>query len=483
MSCRIKEKINKLFDTVAPELYKSALGAIDTFGMHRLIEGGVLLGLSGGADSVFLLCFLIEYRKRTAGNFKISACHVNHMIRGDEAVRDLEFSQKIASSLDVDFYSESIDIPALSREMGCGIEEAAREARYSVFDKLINENESLSSVALAHNASDNLETVLFNMMRGSGLRGICGISPIRDNIVRPLIHIPKCEIVRALGEAEIDYVTDSSNLTTDYTRNYIRHKIVPTLYELNDSPENAVSRLTETLISDNKYLTSVAESALYQLGDKPANKDLLSLDTAVLSRVLAIFYKERTGITLENKHIKEIVAHLGCDDFALSLGGEYSFICDRGICTVLSKEDQLRDDAVYFLAIGENKFDKYDAMITVSTEKNNILSNVYKFSIHADLPSAIIKDGLHLRFRREGDSLKIKGHTKRLKKVFNDRNIPRHERDRIPIICDSEGILWIPGLGVRDHELNSSEKQDKVRITLNYNINNTNNCFTTARPR
>ena len=472
-----------MFDSVAPELYADILETLSSFDMENALTDGALVGLSGGSDSVFLLCFLIEYRRRTKGSFNIVACHVNHMIRGDEAFRDMKFSRELADSLGIEFIEESYDVPALRESWGCGTEEAARRVRYSAFDEILNRRLDLKCVALAHNASDNLETVIFNMMRGSGLNGMCGIAPVRDRVVRPLIRISKSDILKALDASEINYVTDSSNLSLDYTRNYIRHRVVPTLYKLNSSPEGAVSRLTDSLINDNMYLISVAEASLENLSDKITNKSLLSLEYPILTRVLSLMCKDRAGISPESRHLKELIRLLPSDNFAMSIGAGYSFVCQRGICKIVSAEEQLKDTEVYFLGMGENKLDKYAATVIVGDEKADILSNVYNFSIHADIPSAIIKGDLFLRFRREGDSFKYKGHTRRLKKVFNDRNIPKLERDRIPIICDNEGILWVPGLGVRDFSESSVEKLGKIGITLKYNIYNTNNCLTTASPR
>ena len=255
MLCRVKEKVGKLFDTVAPELYATALNAVIDCNMAHLLEKGVILGFSGGADSVFLLCFLSEYRRREGKDFPIVACHVNHMIRGEEALRDMEFSRDFASALGIEFVSVNCDVPTLAKERGCGLEEAARDARYATFEELNSKSGGSYCIALAHNASDNLETVIFNMMRGAGLNGMCGILPVRGNIVRPLIKISKRDILKALLEAELPYVIDSTNMSVDYTRNYIRHKIVPELSHLNASPEDAVSRLTESLSLDNDYLS------------------------------------------------------------------------------------------------------------------------------------------------------------------------------------------------------------------------------------
>ena len=221
------------------ELYERIVTTVEREGMSALIERGVLVGFSGGADSVFLACFLTEYRRRRGGSFKILALHVNHGIRGDEADRDEQFSKSFARELDIEFESRSVDVPSIAKEHGIGIEEAARNARYSIFNEIISSRNDIFTIAVAHNATDNTETVLMNILRGSGLSGVSGIKPVRDNIVRPVIAVSKEEITDILSEYGISYVTDSTNLSTDYSRNYVRNEILPLFKRLS---KNSSSR-------------------------------------------------------------------------------------------------------------------------------------------------------------------------------------------------------------------------------------------------
>ena len=189
--------------------------AISEHNMLEKIKQGVLVGLSGGADSVMLLIYLVELKKRI-GDFPILAVHINHMIRGEEADRDELFSKKLSKKLGVQFISFKINVPEIAREESISLEEAARNARYLEFQKIINSRNDISYIALAHNATDNMETVLFNVLRGSGSRGAAGIPPVRENIVRPLILVSKKDIVWMLDDAGIEYMTDSTNLLNDY---------------------------------------------------------------------------------------------------------------------------------------------------------------------------------------------------------------------------------------------------------------------------
>ena len=172
---------------IGRKIYDKASLTVLKYAGRDFYKNGVLVGLSGGADSVMLLLFLAE-KRRSEGDFPLLAVHINHMIRGDEADRDEDFSRKLCADLGVEFISLKIDVPALAKEKGIGLELAAREARYSAFDRIIKEKGNIHSIAVAHNATDNIETVIFNLSRGTGLRGASGIAPSRDNILRPLIQ-------------------------------------------------------------------------------------------------------------------------------------------------------------------------------------------------------------------------------------------------------------------------------------------------------
>ena len=168
---------------IGEAIYTRILQTIEKHHMEDQIFGGTLLGFSGGADSVMLFMFLLEFKRRTNQSFKIVCVHVNHGIRGEESKRDEIFSSDFVKDSPEEFLSVKIDVPKLSKDTGEGLEEAARNARYAIFNDIIKSRNDISCIAVAHNATDNVETVIFNMLRGTGLRGICGIKPTRDNIV------------------------------------------------------------------------------------------------------------------------------------------------------------------------------------------------------------------------------------------------------------------------------------------------------------
>ena len=450
------------------ELYERIVTTVEREGMSVLIERGVLIGFSGGADSVFLACFLTEYRRRRGGSFKILALHVNHGIRGDEADRDEQFSKSFARELDIEFESCSVDVPSIAKEHGVGIEEAARNARYSIFNEIISSRNDIFTIAVAHNATDNTETVLMNILRGSGLSGVSGIKPVRDNIVRPVIAVSKEEITDILSEYGISYVTDSTNLSTDYSRNYVRNEILPLFKRLSNDPDAAFARLTDNLRSDLDYLNLQAEQFIKSESEKGiSSARLYELHPSLQAKVISILVHENTGVYPEEKHISAIRDLLSGGNFRYSLPGEKFFAVERGICTFLPKRSENDvSGQIFSLSYGENKISGTNLTVYIGKVDKTSL-NVYNFSIQANISSDIIDNGLILRFKSDGDAYRYSGMTHKLKKVFNDRNIPSAQRSLIPVICDSEGIVLLPGMSERDGA-KSDISTDNIPITFAY---------------
>ena len=466
---KLSDAITQMFSTdKGCEIYNRILDTLHSENMTNIVDKGLLVGFSGGPDSVFLLSFLNEYKRRDNKDFKILAVHVNHCIRGKEADRDESFAKEFADSLGIEFESISADIPKQSKELGIGIEEAARNARYSIFSDLISSRTDISAITVAHNATDNAETVLMNILRGSGLSGVCGIKPIRDNIIRPLIKIAKEDILSVLDASSIPYVTDSSNFSVDYTRNYVRNEIMPLLKRLSDTPESSFTKLTDNLRSDLDYINSQAKSFILESSHNQLTSiKLRGLHPSVKAKVLSMLVFDKTGEYPEEKHISAISKLLNTDNFRYSLPGKYDFVCERGVCAFFDKimENRLAGQ-IFSLNEGENKISGTNLTVFVGEVDKSSL-NVYNFSIQAHISSAIIKDGLFLRFRIDGDSYKYFGMTHKLKKVFNDRNIPASQRDFIPILCDKNGILVVPGMSERDGAKSDISKNN-TPITFAY---------------
>lgn len=261
----------------------------------------VAVAVSGGADSIALLHALHSLKHELG--ITVVACHVNHNLRGEESMRDAQFVEDFCSinKIPVTFYS--IEVKADKHE---SVEERARKMRYECFDKICNKLNA--KLATAHTASDNAETVFLNILRGTGTKGLCGIPPVRDNIIRPLLRCTREEIENYCKENNLSFVTDSSNLSDDYTRNKLRHRLIPLLLEFNPSLFDGISRMTSAVYDDNALLETISSEAK----QKAKNEDgysceiLSRLERTILCRVVSSILSDN-GIEPSSLRINECV--------------------------------------------------------------------------------------------------------------------------------------------------------------------------------
>ena len=209
---------------------------LSTIKANEMIKQGdrVIVGLSGGADSVALLCVLLELKDELG--ITLSAVHINHCLRGAESDSDELFCQKLCAEKEIDFTAHRIDVKSYCEQNKIGTEEGARALRYSIFEAA----DPTAKIATAHTLSDNVETVIMNLARGSALDGLCGIPPVRGRIIRPIIDCSRSDVEAFLAKLGQSYVTDSTNLTDDYSRNRVRHNVIPILKQLNPELERSV---------------------------------------------------------------------------------------------------------------------------------------------------------------------------------------------------------------------------------------------------
>ncbi len=263
----------------------------------------IIVGLSGGADSIALTHILFSQ----FGGDKLICAHVNHGIRGEEADRDEEFVRDFCRKYSIKLAVKKVNVPEIAASLSIGTEECGRKLRYEFFDSLVTSPSDL--IATAHNADDNGETVLLNLARGTGLKGLCGIPSVRGNIIRPILNMSRAQIEEYCKVHSLAYVTDSSNNSDDYDRNKVRHRVLSSLKGLNSKTVENITRTTELLAVDNDYLECSARAELEKSRVKyglDAVK-LRSLHLALLTRVLIIFLAEFGLTRPENKHIAAAV--------------------------------------------------------------------------------------------------------------------------------------------------------------------------------
>ncbi len=439
----------------------------------------IIVAFSGGADSTFLLHLFKELLRGT--EIALEAAHLNHMIRGNEADRDEEFCRRFCQTNDIVFHSKKVDIPSLVKTSG-SVEQVARRERYRFFDELSSDGKCL--VATAHNADDNIETVVFNMLRGSGISGICGIPPVRDEkYIRPILSYSSERIRTLCAEFKINYVTDSTNLSFDYTRNKIRHKIIPLMREVVPHPEQTVLRLNESLRLDADFIDGYTESVFEdEKADCFSVEKFSNLHTAVKARVLRKLYNNcdhPEGTYLETVHINEIISLLQDkrEAFSLNVPGKVCFICDNHNIR-FSSENEANDsfDVTEIVLAYDEPVEINGFVVIVSENCSNgkvsdnitVNENIYNLFIHKTIKFDKIKGKLFVRTRRAGDTLKFGGMTRKLKKLFCDSNVPTKLRERLPIIADDDGIVLVPMFPCKDgYDAKSADKCVAVSIYKN----------------
>ena len=424
---------------------------VDKYGM--LDTDSILLGFSGGADSSVLLFLLAKAQKRLG--FDLKCVHVNHMIRSDEAYRDEAFCQKVCNSLGVELYIIREDIPRYAKEHSMGLEEAARDFRYKTFAELCQKH-SIQTVATAHNATDNAETLIFNLCRGAGSKGAQAISPKRDNIIRPLLTCSKQLILDFAKENDIEFVTDSTNADTAYTRNYIRSNIIPSLERVNPCAIDAISRFTQSMKDESDYLERQAATYV----DEDRLSVLSSLDQVILSRVIKQKFYNCAKADLDHQNIADVISMIQKNPSyaSISLPGCIDAIVENGVFSFGNRFVACKcEDYKVTLHLGENYIEKSDALIyiTQGTQKLNEdyinkKQNIYKLFISKSLVFDRIVGDMYARPRLDSDRYLINGVNKSVKKYMCDERFPKERRFNTPFLCDEQGIFWIPGMRERD---------------------------------
>lgn len=413
----------------------------------------VLAAVSGGPDSMAMLHFLSIFP-----GIKPAALHVNHGIRGREAEKDALSVKEYCKERGIPFILRSFDVPSHAKKKKISLEEAGREIRYRVLENTAKKIRA-DKIALAHNADDNVETFIMRLMRGTGLRGLCGIPPVRGRIVRPLLDVWKKEVLEYCRKHNVPFRTDKTNFSTKFTRNKIRHLIIPMLEKEDPRLKHKVLRYIKSFLKDytllNRKVEELSKKLLKRTGEdvRIEKKKLLSLPEGLKGFMVREAIERLNGnlLNIEEVHISDI----------LSL--ERGYIClPNGLFAaadsskiLITKKKPGRAKAVIFkyeLRIpGYREIRESGTGITAEIVKaprnfKNIKSN------EAYLDASKIKGGLTVRNFRKGDffvPLGMKGR-KKLQDFFVDLKVPVEERKRIPIVCDREKVVWIAGKRIDD---------------------------------
>lgn len=450
---------------------------------YRMLEEGgtIVAGVSGGADSVCLLFVLLEIRKRLP--FHLAVVHVNHGLR-QEAAQDAAYVQEICRREQLPFYLVEEDVGAYAKKQGLSLEEAGREVRYRAFYNVLGkEAESGGRIAVAHNSNDRAETMLFHLFRGTGITGLSGILPVNGEIIRPLLCVSRSEIEKWLSHRGIDYCRDATNEGDDYTRNRIRHHILP--YAGEAVSRGAVSHMNETaeqLLGAKDYIERQAAAALKRCASK--GEDGFELNLPAFEKeddylkewmVLSCLRQMKAAKDVGSVHVKSVCRLFrseGNGEVHLPSGVTVYKSYEKGM--ILRKGKPLPDgkgeEVREYRVAKEGEFElpgvgRVSTTVFPYEKSQNIPQKTYTKWLDCDK----ITKSMVFRTRKRGDFLTVNGglHHKSLQDYFVNEKVPRKDRDSLYVLAEDSHIIWVPGYRISEYYKVSGATRKILQITIN----------------
>ena len=423
---------------------------LSTIRKYGMVQPGdtVICAVSGGADSVALLFAMYLLKEKL--DIRLEAAHFNHNLRGEESDRDADFVRNLCDRYDIPLHMGSAHVVAGKK----GLEAAARDARYGFFETLNGK------IATAHTADDNAETVLMHLVRGTGLKGLGGISPVRGTLIRPMLLVTRQQVMAFLEEYHLPYVEDSSNETDAFLRNRLRHHVIPLLKQENPRLGENLSAMAMRLRQDEEAL-----SQMPSMEDGLTICEVLDMLPAQRSRVLEGFLKKNGVKEPDSANIAQAEALLLSDNPSAKArfpGGVT--VCRRyGKLVAAEKAEAFEEIRISCPDVAE--LPQLGLRVRCCPAEE-IINTENAFTVR---PFGTMT----LRARKTGDTIRLSGGTKTLKKLFIDRKIPADQRDRIPVLADETGVLGVFGIGVdrerAARELPAVQIQFEVMETIENN--------------
>ena len=429
-------------------MQEKARKALEKFHMFPR-NGKIIVGLSGGADSVALLHVLCGMKEEC--QWELTAVHIHHGLRGTEADGDAAFAEKFCEKLGIPCVVKRFDVKAEAAARKLGEEEAGRILRYEVFRELAGED---GKIAVAHHQKDQAETLLMRLCRGTGLAGLTGMRPVRGNICRPLLFCSREEIEQYCRENKLEWREDASNQEDIYTRNKLRLKVIPVLEEINLKSVEHISETAELLALEEDFLEQQAK-ACYEAVKMDAPKEevrlergkLLVLHPAMKKRVLRKAMAEFLQADVSQVQILALEELLEKEtgksrDFLEGIHAE-----NRYDALVLSRKKETSEGYAYPLPFGERVYiaEKEIFVTAWLGAKGEPVTEETKCFDHSK-----INGELSCRTRKTGDFIAMKQGRKKIKDLFIDEKIPRQEREIFPLISMGQEVLWAVGLRVSE---------------------------------
>lgn len=419
--------------------------------MHRLIQKGetLIIGVSGGADSVCLLHLLVNIKETM--NIQLQVIHIHHGLRGIEADRDAAFVEELCKQWGVPCFVIRKDVTAFAKSRKLSEEEAGRILRYEVFCEYA-ERDSKSSIVIAHHKDDVVETILHNFVRGSGLRGLSGISVKRGRIIRPLLCCTRVEILEYLKQSKVAFCEDSTNQLDLYTRNKIRLKLIPVLNEVNNNAQENILNTAEIMREADEFFEQEAEQVLEQFLVESA--DGVGIDINILKSYKPVIQKYIIMKMLDivcggrkDLGFKHVQAVLGLADKEvgkkIALPYEQTAWKDYKILWIEHKK-QIGVKTI----TGDVPVNAFQYQLILYQKHMKIPKNKYTKWFDYDK----IKDALTIRWRQTGDYITLPdGGRKTVKSYMIDQKIPCCQREQIPLVTEGHHVLWIVGYRISEY--------------------------------
>lgn len=453
---------------------------------NKLIENGdtLIMGISGGADSICLLCVLGILKDEM--KLKLLAVHINHGLR-ETAARDQKYTEDMCKRFGIECKSVAVNVNEYVNENHVSTEEAGRILRYNAFEKIGAGISKHFKIAVAHNMDDNAETMLLNIIRGTGIKGLSGISSKRENVIRPLLCVTRAEIEKYLDSMNISFCTDETNLTDDYSRNKIRHNVIPVFNEINKSSIERMNALSNQISLAENFLEIESNKIISKVLKIEGNDLLISLEDIltchqyIRSRVLLEILGKAAGKKKDigQNHI-DILAGLINNQVGKSLSLPYGVWAYREYaCIRLTKEKKEKNNEIFVTDIVVNGYTEFKNEGRLQTElvnaRNIIVDDIplalYEKWFDYDKLEIDINEGnskLVLRTREDNDYICIndKGSKKKLKSYMVDEKIPSSYRDIIPVLAIGSKIVWI--VGYRDSSAYRIDNNTKKVLKIKY---------------
>lgn len=430
---------------------------IDTIEKNNMLDktDKVVVAVSGGPDSLCLLHIL--YRLRYKFGISLCAVHLNHGLRGKEADEDEKFVENFCKKINIEFKSKKVDINEIAKRYSLSCESAGRKIRYEFFNE-IRQKIGAQKIAIAHNANDQAETILMRIMRGTGLDGLVGIKPVRDEIfIRPLINITRHEIEQYCIENNLNPRIDKTNFETMYSRNKVRLEIIPYIEKnFNEDIVKTLNRMSEIIKVDADYLNKISYEKFKKYCDITSEKVIISKEAfleneAIVSRILRFSLEKVSGnlYNFEKIHISNIMdIQKNSTGKELTLPNHIIVYNDYANIVILKDlKVHAKHKNNYILHEGINNIQEYSCKIYIKKSPciENKKYNSNRFMQYFDLDK--IKGSIVLRNKKEGDKfipLGMNG-SKKLKSMFIDLKISKNRRKNIPLICFGKDIGWVVG--------------------------------------